>query len=627
MAHNFQVKRNKAKKTVGVFDKKRNYSKKEENITKSEKLMNGIAIWAAYYRSRPDKFAEEYLGLSLKPFQKIILYCMIHYNYTMFLASRGLGKTYLTALYCVIRCILFPGTKIIIASGQKSQAMKVVTEKIPELILQCKTGMLKREIKGSIRTNMNTDDPNVEFMNGSWIKIVAATQGARSARANLLILDEFRLIEPSIYKNVLRRFLASSRQPGYLSKPEYKNKQEYLERNQEIFLSSCWYKFNWSFDRYKVFIKAMLNGKKYFVCGLPYQIAIKENLTNKQQLLDEAAEDDIDEIGWEMEMNTMFFGESEKAFFKTEELNAIRKIYKPIYPKPFYDSFKDKKFKYTPKGKEEIRILSCDLAVIGGKENDSSIFKLIQLIPTYSVKDNNKFKGYERIVTYTESIVGAHTELQAIRIRQLYDDLDCDYIVLDRQGNGIGVYDNLCRNLYDKERDIEYSAFNSMNEEKMQERCLVPNADKKIYTISATSEFNSEIAILLKNDIKRGKVKLLVDKNESYEYLGKFNNLIDQKVEIQVKLQAPYIHTDALINEMVLLESEINQTNGYIKLKEQSGQRKDRYVALAYGNFFANELERDLLKDDSPETDLSNFVTHAHLASYNSNNLVKKIFR
>ena len=607
MARNFQVKRNKAKNTVGVFDKKRNYSKNEENVTKSEKLMNGIGEWASYYRSRPDKFAEEYLGLSLKPFQKIILYCMIHYNYTMFLASRGLGKTYLTALYCVIRCILFPDTKIIIASGQKSQAMKVVTEKIPELILQCKTGMLKREIKGSIRTNMNTDDPNVEFMNGSWIKIVAATQGARSARANLLILDEFRLIEPSIYKNVLRRFLASSRQPGYLSKPKYKNKQEYLERNQEIFLSSCWYKFNWSFDRYKVFIKSMLNGKKYFLCGLPYQIAIKENLTNKQQLLDEAAEDDIDTVGWEMEMNTMFFGESEKAFFKTEELNAIRKVYKPIYPKPFYDLFKDKNFKYTQKLKDEIRILSCDLAVIGGKENDSSIFKLIQLNPVFTIKDDNKFKGYERTVSYTESMNGAHTELQAIRIRQLFSDLDCDFIVLDRQGNGIGVYDNLCRNLYDRERDTEYPAFNSMNEEKMQERCLVPNAEKKIYTISATSEFNSEIAILLKNDIKRGKVRLLVDKNESYEYLGKFNSLINQKAEITVKLQAPYVHTDALINEMVLLESEVNQSSGYIKLKEQSGQRKDRYVALAYGNFFANELERDLLKEE-PKQDFTEYT-------------------
>ena len=294
---NYQVKRNKHKNAVGAFDRQRKYNKGAENATKSEKLMQGVAEWASYYISRPDVFAEEYLGLSLKPFQQILLYCMMNFNYTAFFASRGLGKSYLTALFCVVICILRPGTKIVVAAGQKSQGMKIVTEKIPELIAQSKTGMLRREIKGSIRTSMNTDDPNVEFLNGSWIKVVASTQGARSARANLLILDEFRMIDPKIYKNVLRRFLASSRQPGYLEKPEYKNKQEYLERNKEIFLTSAYYKFNWTYERFKIFKKAMINGKKYFVCGFPYQIAIKENLVNRDQLLDELAEDDIDEVG------------------------------------------------------------------------------------------------------------------------------------------------------------------------------------------------------------------------------------------------------------------------------------------------------------------------------------------
>ena len=111
--------------------------------------------------------------------------------------------------------------------------MKIVTEKIPEIIDG--RPLLKREI-AAIKTNMNDDEPNVSFKNGSWIKVVAATQGARSARANILILDEFRMISPDIYKAVLRPFLAVNRQPGYRDKPEYADYP--LERNQEIFLSS-----------------------------------------------------------------------------------------------------------------------------------------------------------------------------------------------------------------------------------------------------------------------------------------------------------------------------------------------------------------------------------------------------
>lgn len=89
---NFEVKRNKQTNAVGSFDMKRKYNKGAENLTKSEKLMQGVAEWASFYISRPDIFAEEYLGLFLKPFQKILLYCMMHYNYTAFFASRGLGR-------------------------------------------------------------------------------------------------------------------------------------------------------------------------------------------------------------------------------------------------------------------------------------------------------------------------------------------------------------------------------------------------------------------------------------------------------------------------------------------------------------------------------------------------------
>jgi hypothetical protein len=590
---NFEVKRNKQTNAVGVFDKKRNYSKSSDNLTKSEKLMQGVAAWAAYYISRPDIFAEEYLGLSLKPFQKILIYVMMHYNYTAFFASRGLGKTYLTALFCVIICILKPGTKIVIAAGQKGQAMKIVTEKIPELMLQSKTGMLKREIKGSIRTSMNTDDPNVEFLNGSWIKVVAATQGARSARANLLILDEFRMIDPQIYKNVLRRFLAVSRQPAFLEKPEYKDKQEYLERNKEIFLTSAYYKFNWAYDRFKVFVKGMINGKKYFVTGFPYQIAIKENLVNKDQLLDELAEDDIDEIGWEMEMNTMFFGESEKAYFKTQELQEIKVINFPVFKKELQNLIGNKKL-LSKKDKDELRILSCDIALLGGDANDSSVFTLI------SAKKTKNGRRYKREVLNIESFQGLHPETQALIIRRLYDDYECDYIVLDRQGNGISVYAYLCRKLYDNERKIEYTPFYSMNEKddpKLEAFHLEEDFEEKIFTISASEEFNSDIALDLKDKIVNKRISFLISRNDVRDFLANESWFHKLSIEEQVLLTNPYVQTVLLENEMVLLE-RIDHPK-YVKLKEQNGKRKDRYVSLAYGNHFITLLERELNKQSS----------------------------
>ena len=58
---------------------------------KDDKLMRGVGIWVSYDRLFPHKFVEDYFGIFLKPFQKILIYFMIHFNHFMYLASRGQG--------------------------------------------------------------------------------------------------------------------------------------------------------------------------------------------------------------------------------------------------------------------------------------------------------------------------------------------------------------------------------------------------------------------------------------------------------------------------------------------------------------------------------------------------------
>lgn len=82
----------------------------------------------------------------------------------------------MTAIYCCVRATLFPGSKIIIAAGFLSQSREVL-EKIEE-IKHDSPGM-HREIS-DIKTG--SKDPQVLFHNGSWIKTVAANDGARSIK-------------------------------------------------------------------------------------------------------------------------------------------------------------------------------------------------------------------------------------------------------------------------------------------------------------------------------------------------------------------------------------------------------------------------------------------------------------
>ncbi len=89
-----------------------------------------------------------------------------------FIACRGLGKSYLTALFCVVRCILYPETKVVLASGNKKQAGMIITEKIREM--ERKSVVLKAEI---LNISTNNQEIKCEFRNGSVIQATVAGDG------------------------------------------------------------------------------------------------------------------------------------------------------------------------------------------------------------------------------------------------------------------------------------------------------------------------------------------------------------------------------------------------------------------------------------------------------------------
>lgn len=75
--------------------------------------------WITFYRLNLDIFVEDYLMLkNLKLFQKIMLYLMGLSEIFVTVASRGISKSYTIGLYAVSRAILYPNSKIIIASGK-----------------------------------------------------------------------------------------------------------------------------------------------------------------------------------------------------------------------------------------------------------------------------------------------------------------------------------------------------------------------------------------------------------------------------------------------------------------------------------------------------------------------------
>lgn len=392
------------------------------------------------------------------------------------------------------------------------------------------------------------------------------------------------MVDLDTINTVLKRFLTAPRQPAYLNNPNYAH---LLERNKEIYMSSVWYKSHWSFEKAKAYTANLLDDtKKYFLCGLPYQIAIKEGLLSKEQMQDEMSETDFDDMKFSMEMEALWWGDTDGAFFTFDDITQRRKLQTAWYSSFLGDS---RKFRIPDLLPKERRILSVDIALMASKKhkNDASAIIINSAIPT-----NND--TYIANIIYMENHEGLNTDELALIIRRLFHWYKCTDLVIDTNGVGLGVFDTLIQDMVDNVTGELYPALTCCNDKVMAERCKVENAPKVIWSIKASAAFNNEVCILLRSGFQKQKINLLVSESECEKIIkDKIRGYDKLPAFEQMQYKMPYIQTTLLVYELINLEYEIKGIN--IKITEKSGMRKDRYSSLAYNYWVQCQLERELL--------------------------------
>lgn len=547
-----------------------------------EQVLNGAAIWGAFYRKNPDRFAIDYLHLKLRFFQRIMLVMMFWSTTFVWIASRGQGKTFISAVYCVTRCILYPGTKVCIASGTRGQAINVL-EKIT-LELKPNSPELRYEIR---EEKINGTNAYISFHNTSVIKVVTASDSSRGNRGNVLLLDEYRLISKDIIATVLSKFLTQQRMPRYSELSDAERQREYAkEKNLTLYLSSAYWKDHWSYTKCVDTLKAMCDpDRRQFVCSFPYQLSIFEGLLQPDFVADEMSESDFSDIKFSMEMGALFYGSDEDSFFDFSSISKNRKIKYPLLPNRLSVKVGNNvNVRIPPKQYGEFRIISADIALMSSKKhnNDATAIFINRMVPTRGGR-------YINNIIYTDTYEGLRTEHQALEIRRLYDEYMCDYIVLDTNGLGLGVYDCLSREIVDTDTGEIYPALSCCNNTEMASRCTVPGAEKVIWSIKASAQFNSDCAFLLREGFRSGRIRLLETEYDAESSLNEIRGYKSLNPPEQLAFQMPYIQTTLLIDELTKLMHE--ESGGKVKVTERPGMRKDRYSSLSYNYYVAIQIE------------------------------------
>lgn len=573
-------------------------------LSNQNNVLHTIA-WCSFWRRNLHLFVRDYLKLSLYPYQQIAIYKMGISNFICMIASRNDAKSFIIALYACCRCILYPGTLFVIGSATKGQSKLMVSAKIQDELMQW-SKPLAAEIE-KVSTSVN--DTYVKFRNTSKIIVYTANDNARGNRSHASCREEFRQIDKKIEDSVISPFQTVRNRP-YMRKnignKLYGDISILQENPVDIYISSSWIDDgNWMWGIVDQAFNGMLKNDGSVLLTFDESITLKHHLKTMKQMKREKKKQDP--VTWKTEFLNLKVKDSLLSYF-TYKMLMDRQVSKHVfYPKNILDFKSNRRNKYAiPKQDNEVRVISNDIAFVAGQKNDNSVYSCIRAIPeniTYETNNGSVEirQGYRRQYPYIESNQLGDTTKQAIRIRQLYEDFESDFIVIDTRNGGLQVLYALEKVLYDEERGIEYSPLCCMNNEDYAKVCIDPGAKKCIYSINATQTLNSDIAISFRKNLVENKIDFLVNFNIAKEEILQNNKEYIEEVDVekQVEFERPFLETQAMISECAELQYEKMPQTGVIKIQEKGKNRKDRYTSCSYGSYFIDQLELDMLGSSS----------------------------
>jgi len=243
----------------------------------NEKLMNFEGNMseeeARYYlylflRNNISFAAELFLGIKLFPFQALAIKGMMISDYSMFVFSRGMSKTYSTAVYILLECILSPKSNIGVIAGSFRQA-KMIFQKMEDILSKPDAKLAK---DCGVKITKGTDMWTLTVGNGRAIALPLANgERLRGFRFNRIVLDEFITIPEKIFTEVILPFLGVIENPvereemhqleeKLIQAGQMKEDERYVwPNNKLIILSSPSFKFEYMYKLFKKYESLIFN--------------------------------------------------------------------------------------------------------------------------------------------------------------------------------------------------------------------------------------------------------------------------------------------------------------------------------------------------------------------------------
>lgn len=520
--------------------------------------------WARFF---PDLFLDlitpETGGIRLDLDQRVFIRVLVRFASVYGVFPRGYGKTFTELLALYVTAILYPNINLSMSAQTMQAAAGLVEEKHSEIVRFFP--LIGAEIVG--KPQFSKDNAEIHFTSGSTISTLANAQSSKGKRRHRLMMEEAALLNDFVFSDALEPIVNVPRRTiGY--NPQV----DPCEMNGQIhFLTTAYFK-NTEYERCLAMVKEMAELKGKIVLGSSWELACEYGRgETRSQLL--AKKEKLSPTFFATNYESRWVGSSDSCIIDLNKLFNIRTL-----PKAELKS----------DGKSEYYI-GVDVARSTKTNNNQTS------IVVGKVKRDKKDKvNHIQIVNIVNLPNGTNFTGQAIAVKRLQKLYKAVTVVIDINGLGVGLLDEIMKLHIDPITGEELIAFDTINTEHESDEA---ETLKCVWALQAQG-LNTDIIVNFMNLVENGTLQLLEKVDQ--------NVVANSDQDFLKSTVLPHVQTELFIEEVANLSLE-QLNGGKLTVKRNSKSiDKDRYSALVYMIWYIMTYENKA-KEEEEEFNIASF--------------------
>jgi hypothetical protein len=573
-------------------------------------------------------FCKSILGLEILPFQAAILDILWRYRLPMLIGTRGMSKSFILALYAILRMVLHPGCRVCIVGSSFRQSRQVfdymvnIWDKSPIL----------RDIAGNDKSSgPKREVDRCQFKIGDSVTVclpIGDGSKIRGIRANYILADEFASIPEEIFNLVIQGFAIVSASPvDKVKELAIIRKLKKMGRwsiemetaralsatgNQIVYSGTAYYAFNHfakTFEKWYKIISSKgdlnklketfgdggsipdgFNWKDYAILRVPYT-SIPEGFLDPGILAQAKAT--LNNAQFLMEYAATFVSDSD-GFYKRSVIEAATTNKPILIENNEYVQFSAKR----AGSKENVYVMAIDPAA----DQDNAAIVILEVHKNHRrivncwTTNRRKYNSYKKYMAESNiEIEDDYYRYIAKKIRSFMRIFNICHIIMDKNGGGIAIQEAL-ESKYSYEEG-EFPIYQMIDPEDPKQtdvhkglhilEMLVPTNDINVESNHGMlKDLQDKVLLFPMFDAVELAKSIEIDNINNIKF-DTYEDLVQEIEELKNEMTTIVVKPSSNLGKETFDTPEIKMDG-----QKKGRLRKDRYSALLYANYYCRNKEK-----------------------------------